>query len=154
MACHSHFHGVTACVKNNYICFEFPSIFLYKLSDTFFYKNIPILAKFDISDNKKCVDQNTKEEWFWWICAIPREIVQQPCILPKRYPRLLHQLFTCSSLISHSTYFDLFPLMRIVRWSLFLKGVFTCFSSCFILVKRKAIQTVLETYTCALPLQR
>lgn len=68
MACHSHFHGVTACVKNNYVCFEFPSIFLYKLSDTFFYKNIPILVKFDISDNKKV-----------WIRTLKRNVLLDMC---------------------------------------------------------------------------
>lgn len=59
MTCQSHFHGLITCVKNNHLCFEFLSIFPYKLSDTFFYKNVLILLKLQANDEdtreKMCI---------------------------------------------------------------------------------------------------
>lgn len=66
--------------------------------------------------------------------------------------RSLHKLFAGSSLISHSTNFNLFQLLQIVRQKLFPEVLFR-WVSWFFPVKSKAIKIMLGICTCVLSFQ-
>lgn len=116
---HSHFQGVITGVEKN-LCFEFLSIFHYKRLDKFLYRNI---RKIDIQDKQKYVHQSNNEECFCWICVLPRDTFNSLAFCTRQIQIPIPALH-CSSLISHSTNFNLFQLLQIVRQTLFPEVIF------------------------------
>lgn len=123
MTCYSHFHGVIACLSNNYLCFKFLSIFPYKLSDTFFYRNVIILVKLTFQTRRKMCIRVLKRNGFAGYVLCPEKLFNSLVF----YPR--DTQIPTPALISHLTYFDLFPSVQIVRWPLFLEDIFRWVSS-------------------------
>lgn len=147
--CHAHFQGVIIGVeKNKILALNFSVYFPINIQINFC---IETLGKLIFRTSRKLCIRALKRNAFAAYVSFPRHCSTVLYSTQDRY-RSLHKLFAGSSLISHSTNFNLFQLLQIVRQTLFPEVLFR-WVSWFFPVKSKAIKIVLGICTCVLSFQ-
>lgn len=111
ITCHSHFHGVITGVKKNTSALNFSVYFPINVKTKFC---IETLGQLIFRTRRSMCIRALKKNAFAGYVLFPETLFNNLVFYPKRN-RSLYHLFTGSSLISHSTNFNLVQLLQIVR---------------------------------------